>query len=414
MHRQNPSYLDKIPFLSDTNAVNRNFTALEMFKMSISRKLNLPKLLEKKSFFLFGPRSTGKSTLIREQLAGRAHLVDLLDGQTFLRLSTDPSLLEDIAAKPIREGKVIAIDEIQKIPALLDQVHRMIEKDHAKFLLTGSSARKLRAGAANLLAGRAWEAQLMPLTFDEIKKFDLERYLRFGGLPHVWLSDEQEEELSAYVHTYLQEEIQAEGLIRKIPQFARFLRVAALTNAKLLNFSEIASDTGIPASTIREYYSILSDTLVGFLVEPWQGSKKRKAIQTAKFYFFDTGVTHALSGTKSLERNSNLWGESFEHFIGMELRAYISYQRIKSNLMFWRSVNGQEVDFVIDDTLAVEVKATQRVAASDLKGLKAIADEDKHKHLICVSTDKLDRESGGIKILHWQTFLTRLWNGEFA
>jgi predicted AAA+ superfamily ATPase len=154
--------------------------------------------------------------------------------------------------------------------------------------------------------------------------------------------------------------------------------------------------------------------LVGFLVEPWQGSKKRKAIQTAKFYFFDTGVTHALSGTKSLERNSNLWGESFEHFIGMELRAYISYQRIKSTLMFWRSVNGHEVDFVIDSALAVKVKATQKVTASDLKGLKAIADERTHKHLICVSTDKIDRESGGIKILHWQTFLTRLWNGEFT
>jgi predicted AAA+ superfamily ATPase len=230
----------------------------------------------------------------------------------------------------------------------------------------------------------------------------------------VWLSDEQDEELSAYVRTYLQEEIQAEGLIRKMPQFARFLRVAALTNAKLLNFNQIASDTGISASTIREYYSILSDTLVGFLVEPWQGSTKRKATQTAKFYFFDTGVTHALAGTKSLERNSNLWGESFEHFIGMELRAYISYQRIKTDLMFWRSVNGQEVDFVIDDAFAVEVKATQKVTTSDLKGLKALREENIHKQLICVSTDKLDRESDGIQILHWKTFLTRLWAGEFG
>jgi predicted AAA+ superfamily ATPase len=318
-----------------------------------------------------------------------------------------------MTARSIRDHKIIAIDEIQKIPALLDQVHRMIENNQAKFLLTGSSARKLRAGAANLLAGRAWEAQLMPLTFSEIKDFDLDRYLRFGGLPHVWLSNDQEEELSAYVHTYLLEEIQAEGLVRKIPQFSRFLKVAALTNAKLMNYSEIASDTGIPASTIREYYSILSDTLVGFLVEPWQGSKKRKAIQTAKFYFFDTGVTHTLSGTKSLERNSNLWGESFEHFIAMELRAFLSYQRIKIKLEFWRSVNGQEVDFVIDEILAVEVKSTQKVTNSDLKGLKTLAEENKFKQLICVSNDKLDRENDGIQILNWQTFLKRLWSGEY-
>jgi predicted AAA+ superfamily ATPase len=174
-----------------------------------------------------------------------------------------------------------------------------------------------------------------------------------------------------------------------------------------MNYSEIASDTGIPASTIREYYSILSDTLVGFLVEPWQGSKKRKAIQTAKFYFFDTGVTHTLSGTKSLERNSNLWGESFEHFIAMELRAFLSYQRIKIKLEFWRSVNGQEVDFVIDEILAVEVKSTQKVTNSDLKGLKTLAEENKFKQLICVSNDKLDRENDGIQILNWQTFLKR-------
>ncbi len=382
--------------------------------MRIPRTLNLQKLLDKKSFFLFGPRSTGKSTLIKEQLSGSAQLIDLLDGQTFLRLSSDPSLLEEMAARSIRDHKIIAIDEIQKIPTLLDQVHRMIENNHARFLLTGSSARKLRAGAANLLAGRAWEAQLMPLTFFEINDFDLDRYLRYGGLPQVWLSHDQEEELSAYVHTYLQEEIQAEGLVRKIPQFARFLKVAALTNAKLMNYSEIASDTGIPASTIREYYSILSDTLVGFLVEPWQGSKKRKAIQTAKFYFFDTGVTHALSGTKILERNSNLWGESFEHFIGMELRAFISYQRIKSKLEFWRSVNGQEVNFVVEEILAVEVKETQKVTKADLKGLKALAEENKFKHLICVSNDKFDREIDGIQILNWQTFLNRLWRGEYV
>jgi len=386
--------------------------------MAINRKLNLPELLRKKSFFLLGPRSTGKSTLIRKQLGDTTFIVDLLDGQTFLRLSADPSLLEEISAEPVRAGKIITIDEIQKAPALLDQVHRMIESQRARFLLTGSSARKLRTGAANLLAGRAWEAQLFPLTWDEItgggkEKFDLDRYLRFGGLPQVWLGAEPAEELSAYVHTYLQEEIQAEGIVRKLPQFSRFLKVAGLTNTGLLNFSKIASDTGAPASTVREYYSILTDTLLGFMLEPWQESKKRKAIQTAKFYFFDTGVTHTLCGTKVIDRNSNLWGESFEHFVGMELRAWVSYQRITTPLRFWRATGGQEVDFLVDDTLAVEVKASSKVGRADLKGLRAIKEEGVFKHLVCVSMDRLDRHSDGISCLHWSTFLERLWAGEF-
>ena len=382
--------------------------------MTLARSLNISKLLTKKSFFLFGPRSTGKSTIIREQLGKNAFLVDLLDGQTFLRLSSDPSLLEEMSAAPLRAGKVVAIDEIQKAPMLLDQVHRLIESTNGRFLLTGSSARKLRSGAANLLAGRAWEAQLFPLTWNEIQNFELEKYLRFGGLPHVWFSAEPDEDLSAYIHTYLKEEIQAEGLVRKLPQFARFLKVAALTNAKLINFAQIASACEVPASTVREYYSILSDTLVGFLVEPWRESKIRKAIQTSKFYFFDTGVTHALCGTKTLDRNSNLWGDSFEHFIGMELRAFLSYDRIRVPLAFWRTTGGHEVDFVIDGMLAVEVKATSKVTRSDLNGLRALQEEGKFKNLICVSNDKIDREMNGVQCLHWTTFLRRLWDREFS
>ena len=375
----------------------------------VERILNISKLLKKKSFFLFGPRSTGKSTLARRQLGDGQIYIDLLDGATFLRYAADPSHLEEVLSDGRHAGKIVVIDEIQKVPALLDQVHRLIEKTKRRFLLTGSSARKLRAGAANLLGGRAWEANLFPLVYPEIPNFDLKRMLRFGSLPQVWFSEDPDEELSAYAQTYLREEIQAEGYVRKIPQFARFLRVAALSSGNIINFAAIGSDAGVAASTIREYFSILNDTLVGFTVEPWVLSKKRKAIQTAKFYFFDTGVTHTLAGTEALDRNSDLYGKSFEQWIGMELRAYISYRRLKKSLCYWRSVNGQEVDFLLGETLAIEVKASSRIQRHDLAGLRALGEEKIFKQLICVSQDKSDHEIGGIRCMHWKTFLDDLW-----
>ncbi|MBI2602846.1 MAG: ATP-binding protein [Deltaproteobacteria bacterium] len=379
--------------------------------MEFSRILNLPKLLEKKSFFLFGPRSTGKSYLIRSQLSDGL-LIDLLDGDTFLRLSAHPSELEAIVAADAT-GRCVIIDEIQKVPLLLDQVHRIIENQKRTFLLTGSSARKLKRGAANLLAGRAWQANLFSLVYPEIPNFNLETYLRFGGLPIVVLSSAPHEELRAYVRTYLYEEIQAEGIVRKIPQFARFLQSAALSNAQLLNFANISSDSGVSASTVREYYAILEDTLVGFFVQPWLHSKKRKAIATAKFYFFDTGVVHTLANTKTLDRNSDLYGQSFEHWIAMELRAFINYHRKAEELTFWRSVNGQEVDFVIGDQLAIEVKATKTVSNRDLNSLRAFQEENIVKQFFCVSQDPLIRKVDGILCLPWQEFLAGLWQEEW-
>lgn len=376
----------------------------------VDRILNIAKLLTKKSFFLFGPRSTGKSTLAMRQLGSNQVYIDLLDGATLLRYAADPSHLEAVLEHDKHSDKIVVIDEIQKVPALLDQVHRLIEKHQRRFLLTGSSARKLRAGAANLLGGRAWEANLFPLVYPEIPEFDLDRMLRYGGLPQVWLSDEPEEELSAYAQTYLTEEIQAEGFVRKIPQFARFLKVAALSNGNLINFAAIGSDAAVSASTVREYFSILNDTLVGFTVEPWVHSRKRKAIQTAKFYFFDTGVTHTLAGTESLDRNSDLYGKSFEQWIGMELRAYTSYRRLRKPLCYWRSVNGQEVDFLVGESLAVEVKSAARVQRRDLAGLLALGEERIFKNLVLVSQDRSDHETLGIRCLHWKTFLRELWN----
>lgn len=307
----------------------------------------------------------------------------------------------------------IVIDEIQKVPQLLNEVHRLIEKKHWTFLLTGSSARKLKKETTNLLAGRAWVSHLFPLIREEIgKKFNLEKYLLYGGLPQVYLSEYPEEELSAYITTYLQQEIRIEGLIRKLPQFSRFLEVAALSNGQLINFAEISSDAAVPASTIREYYSILEDTLMGFLLTPWIKSKKRKAIQTAKFYFFDIGVANHLSGTRSLDRNSDIYGRAFEHFIAMELRAYLSYSKKREDLRFWRSINGQEVDFILGDQVGVEIKSTRRISERDLKNLRALKEEKIIKSLYLVSQDTMSLKKNGIHCIPWQEFLSRLWAGD--
>jgi predicted AAA+ superfamily ATPase len=212
--------------------------------MEIKRYLQLDPLLEMKSFFLFGPRATGKTTLIRQQLSEKATIIDLLDSRYFLRLSSDPHELESIvSASP---AKIIVIDEIQRIPELLNEVHRLIESRKLTFLLTGSSARKLRRGKANLLAGRVWNAGMFPLIYREMNDFNLERYLRYGGLPAVFSSTYPEEELDAYANTYLKEEILAEGLIRRLPPFSRFLKTIALANGEMINFTKLANDCQVP------------------------------------------------------------------------------------------------------------------------------------------------------------------------
>jgi|SRR5579872_2759320 len=379
-----------------------------------SRLLDLLTLLKKKSFFLLGPRATGKSFLIREQLGEQALIFNLLRSDMYLKLSASPWELEPMidSAMALHKYKYIVIDEIQKVPHLLDEVHRLIEERKIHFLLTGSSARKLKHGHANLLAGRAWTANLYPLCYKEIPHFDLEHYLRFGGLPAIYGSSDPVEELHAYVQTYLYEEIQAESLVRKLPQFSRFLTVSALANGQMLNFAQIASDCGVPASTVREYYSILQDTLIGFMLTPWVKTVKRKAIATAKFYLFDTGVCHALAQTKVLDRNSDLYGRSFEHWIGLELRSYLSYKRFNESMHYWRSTHQHEVDYIIDDYIAIEVKATKKVTPNDLKGLQCLEEEKKFKNLYLISHDSLSAKYGSIECLHWKIFIERLWADE--
>ncbi len=380
--------------------------------MSLTRTLDVAALLQRKSFFLFGARATGKSHLIREQLAGRALVIDLLRGDLSLRLAADPTLLGAMLGDRRGPDVWVVIDEVQKLPSLLDEVHRLIEERGVRFLLTGSSARKLKRGQANLLAGRAWTAELLPLTWPELPEFDLPRFLRYGGLPPVVLSPEPDEELRAYVGTYLREEIQAEALIRRLPQFSRFLASAATTNGQMLNFAQIGSDCGVPATTVREHYLLLEDTLVGFLQPAWTRSRLRKAISTARFWFFDTGVAHALAGTRTLERNSDLWGRSFEHWVGMELRAWLSYRRRDDPLTYWRSAAQHEVDFIVGDHTAIEVKSTRSVTSRDLRGLAALAEEGIVRRLFLVSDDPVEAKRGPIVCLPWRTFIERLWSDD--
>ncbi len=380
--------------------------------MEIDRELQLEPLLAMKSFFLFGPRATGKTTLIRQQIGQKTFLIDLLDTRHFLKLSSAPYELESlIAANP---ADFVAIDEIQRIPELLNEVHRLIEARNITFLLTGSSARKLRRGKANLLAGRVWEARMFPLIHRELPDFDLNRFLRYGGLPAVYLSENPEEELDAYVNTYLKEEIMAEGLIRRLPPFSRFLQTIALANSEMMNFTKLGNDAQVPPSTVAEYVGLLEDTLIGFLLPAWTGSKKRKAIRTGKFYFFDPGVTHLLAGTETLDRNSDLYGKSFEQFIFMELRAYLSYKRKKLPLTYWRSKNGHEVDFLLGRTTAIEVKASQKISRNDLRGLQYIKEEGVFQNLVLVSQDPVKARIGNIMILPWETFLSELWKDKFV
>ncbi len=382
------------------------------------RTLDVRTLARRKSLFLFGPRSTGKTTLLRQQFDSRT-IVNLLRSSVYLPLAENPSRLREVVADgrvdASTQPPVVVIDEIQKLPPLLDEVHDLIETEGIHFVLSGSSGRKLKHGGANLLGGRAWQANLFPLTSGEVPEIDLNRYLLHGGLPQVYDAEYPEEELDAYVNTYLAEEIRGEALVQNFTHFARFLNVAAVSNGQQLNFANVSRDTGVPATSVRSYFDILADTFIGFLLQPWRGSRRRKAVATAKFYFFDVGVANFLRGIRTLNRNSTEYGIAFEHFIAMELRSYLSYRRTRSELTYWRTQSGLEVDFLIGSSAAIEVKASLRVSDRDLRGLRALAEEDQSRSSFLVSFDELDRRSDdGIRLLHWRTFLEELWSDAFA
>lgn len=378
--------------------------------MYLKRLLDIKQLITKKSHFLFGPRATGKSSLIRHELDNQALIIDLLHTETYVRLMDNPSQLEGLIA--VDEQPIVVIDEIQRIPELLNEVHRLIENKQIRFLLTGSSGRQLKRHGVNLLAGRARQAELFPLTYHELPDFNLNHYLLYGGLPMVTLSKEPEEDLNAYVHTYLQEEIKAEALVQKLPAFSRFLQLSALTSGTTLNYHSIANDAGVSGVTLREYYQILEDTFLGFTLLPWQHSVKRKAISTARFYYFDTGVKNKLAKIDAIPESTDAFGQAFEHFIAMELRAYISYTRKRVSLNFWRTAGGHEVDFILGDSVAIEVKASRKISSKHLKGLKYLMEENALDKYYLISQDPIPIKQDGIFILPWDDFIKRLWDGD--
>lgn len=372
------------------------------------RVLNLANLLNKRSYFLLGPRGTGKSTLI-EQTLPHAKIYDLLDASVFQRLIRDPTLIQ----QETTPETLVVIDEVQKLPELLDEVHRLITKRKQTFLLTGSSARKLKRGGANLLAGRAFHASLFPLTSQEITDFSLLSYINTTGLPEFYNHADVHEYLNAYVGTYLQEEIKAEALTRNLAGFSRFLEVIALSNGEEINYANIASDCGVAARTLESYFGILNDTLIGFSVFPFLSTKKRKAITRAKYYLFDVGVVNQLALRGRIEYKSELFGKAFEHFIALELRAFIAYREVNRPIQYWRSTSHFEVDFIIADQVAIEVKGTDLVADKHLKGLRALKEEGLIQAYYVVSLDTHERMShDGIHILPVEVFLRKLWHGE--
>lgn len=375
----------------------------------IPRALDLSATLVPHSCFLLGPRLTGKSTLIRETLAD-AVVFDLLNNEHFLAVTDRPSSIEDSIDATTQ---VVVIDEIQKAPQLLDEVHRLIESRRIRFLLTGSSARKLRRGGVNLLGGRAGVVQFHPLLSREIgSDFNLSKALRYGTLPSVYLSQEPRRILRNYVGTYLEQEIAMEGLTRSLPSFSRFLDVAAHCNATVVNFSNVASDAQVPRTTVHDYFEIVKDTMLVHEVPAWRRSKKRKPIVSSKYYFFDVGVVNTLQARDTYRTESSN-GFAFETWLHHELQTWIDYSDREESLRHWRSNSGFEVDFLIGNHTAIEVKAKRNVGGRDLRGLHALREEGIFRHYLCVCMETRPRLVDGIGILPYQNFLRELWEGGY-
>jgi predicted AAA+ superfamily ATPase len=381
--------------------------------MQYKRVLSLRDSVVKKSVLLLGPRRTGKSWLLRNELPPHTAL-NLLHSETFARLTQKPGFLRELATS---QTTLISIDEIQRLPWLMNEVHALIEeRPSLRFVLTGSSARKLRSQHTSLMAGRARTHHLHPLVTPELAEHNwpLEKRLLFGSLPAVVSSDDPFEELKDYAGDYLREEIAAEGYARNLEAFSRFLTVAATCQGCEVNFEKVASDCQVPARTVREYFHILEDTLVGSLVRPFSGTTKRKPVSRSKFYLFDVGVHNALVGLSSLPLADTKLGTQMESVVFQELQARLSYARDERPLTYWRTQGGaHEVDFLLGDEIAIEVKATRAPTQADLKGLRALSEERNFRRKILVSRDPLQREAqDGIEFLSFETFVSELWEGK--
>ena len=335
--------------------------------------------------------------------------IDLLADEVFRRLAAAPESLRHA----VQDHQIVVIDEVQKLPKVLDEVQRLIDTRNTRFLLTGSSARKLRRGRANLLGGRALFFALHPLTSAEIGFDGIDVLLTRGGLPGIVDSPIHWEALRAYAGAYLREEIQAEALTRSIENFSRFLDVAAHFNAQQINYTKIGNDAEVPPRTIKDYVGLLRDTLILHVLPPFRHVNKRKLAATDKVYFFDIGVANALAGRRAPRPGSPEYGLALEQLVFLELRAAVDYQRQEVSLSYWRTRTGVEVDFLLDDHTAIEVKATRRVSSKDLRPLRTLAEELAPRRRLLVCREPYARKTeDGIEILPLRNFCEQVWSGE--
>jgi predicted AAA+ superfamily ATPase len=376
--------------------------------MNINERLLEINLPPAKSAFLWGPRKVGKSTWIRRHMES-ALVIDFLKTDVFADYASRPSLLRERYSDTKR---LVVIDEVQKVPDILDEVQWLIDNHGISFFLTGSSARKLRKNHANLLGGRAWRYTMSPLCFPEIDGFDIEQVMITGLLPPHLLSVDPIQDLRAYVADYLKEEIAAEAIVQNIPSFAEFLHVAALTSGEMLNYTNVAREAGVSAKVVRGYFQILEDTLLGHRLQPWRKTPNRRMVESEKFYLFDVGLANYLSRQQP-KVGSREFGKSFEHYILMELKAYQAYRNPELPLHYWRTSSGVEIDFILGDMeCAIEIKTSTRIDHHAAKALKSLHDDHTVKRSMIVSFESEPKKlSTNIECLPWKMFLEMLWAG---
>ena len=369
--------------------------------------------LSEDTTFLFGARQTGKTTLLL-QLFPNARFYDLLESNTFERLQRNPSLLrQDL--EMCENGTLVIIDEVQSLPILLNEVQWLIVRKGLRFILSGSSARKLKRGSTNMLGGRAMQTNLYPLVSAEIPDFDLIKAVNQGMIPRHYLAkaDKYWAMVQAYVAVYLREEIKAEALVRNLSTFTRFLEAAALTDGEMVNYSNIAQDCGIDSKTVAAYFSILEETLIGYMVPAYSKVVKRKVRQAPRFYYFDVSIPNYLLGRRALQPGSTDFGHAFEHLVIQEIIAYLGYHGKLDKLSYWHTYNDYEVDAVLGDAeVGIEIKSTEEVQSRHLHGLKAFKEEHPDVRMMVVSLDPNPRLFKEVEVWPVKQFFDQLWAGK--
>lgn len=366
---------------------------------------------ENESVFLWGARQTGKSTLMRE-LFPNAMYIDLLLATEYRKYLANPEILRETLLLN-KEIKTVVIDEIPMLPSLLNEIHWLIENAGIRFVMSGSSPRKILRSGVNLLGGRALRYELYPLVSSEIPDFDLLKALNNGLLPRHYKAKNAAKMLNAYIGSYLRDEIIAEARIRDVPAFTKFLEISAITNGEMVNYSNIAADVGVAVSTVKTYFQILEDTLLGRYLPSYQKKPKRRVITAPKFYLFDVGIANSLLNRPKIDYGTEIFGKAFEHFIYQEIYAHSRYSDWNYKISYWRTASQLEIDFVLgENEVAIEVKSTDNANHRHLKGLLSFSEEYTVKKSILICNDPYPRLVGNILILPWKIFLERLWGGE--